>query len=274
MKKFTSLLLLIFCSFTLTYGQNQNKSNAVSYYNSAEFINQGLPALSSSGGSALVFIDFTYVDDKVVSTLISKGFSVVMATDGSDFNTKITATNYDLVVLFLQNNNIFYNGINLTAVHNYILGGGKMMFADWGTAFTDDQTCASYFEASFTGVNNQNTVTLLSPGTGGLTSFTVSNPSTYPGFTYSTGLTAIGTGEVLATFPNGNAAIVRGNGGRTLMLGYLSDAPSAAVREDLFNNNLDELGAATVPVPLAWIIAAFLLIIASTIFAKRKVLFS
>jgi len=40
----------------------------------------------------------------------------------------------------------------------------------------------------------------------------------------------------LATFPNGDAAVIRGNGGNTIILGYLSDTPPDADRQMLFEN--------------------------------------
>lgn len=109
-----------------------------------------------------------------------------------------------------------------------------MIYCDW----TYNNTLAVIFEASYTGNTNQTAVTITDPvlATGLTNPFTLVNP----GWSiFSTGLTAIGSGEVLATFENGNAAIIRGNDKHTIILGYLSDTPPLAMRQQLFENVLN-----------------------------------
>jgi len=176
---------------------------------------------------ALVYIDSEIQDGKIVPALVELGYTVVVATSWSDFNTKLSFPTYQLAVMFNQNSGM---GADLAKVTSFINAGGSMVYADW----THSSSFATLFQATFTSIDNQ-TIMDLDPtiSTGLPDPITLVN--TGWGI-FSTGLTANVGGQVLATFPNGNAAIVRGNSGRTIILGYLSDVPPADYRQQLFEN--------------------------------------
>jgi len=217
MKK-RNLFLLLFGFILFSASLTAQEYNAVK--GSANFFEKyyGETIESSMRGQmdALVYIDFEFEDGKVLDALAALGYTTTVATDWNDFSTKLGSNNYGLAVAFNQNYHWNSNKSTvLTALGNYIANGGSVVFGDW----TTDNDFAALFEAQFTGVNNQSVMTLDPSIENGLPNpLTLSN--TGWGI-YSTGLTALGGGQVLATFPNGNASIVRGNGGKTIILGYL-----------------------------------------------------
>ena len=235
-KLFTATLLVMFMmtsSFSnLLIAQ---ESNAVT--GSTNFFEKyyGKTIESSMRGQmdALVYIDMELQDGKVLDALAALGYTVTVATDWYDFSTKLGSNNYGLAVGFNQQWSWTTTGAKPTvmaAFATYIANGGSIVYGDWKT----DNDIAALFEAQFTGINNQSLMTLDPSIANGLP-----NPLTLanPGWSiFSTGLTALGGGQVLATFPNGDASIVRGNGGRTIILGYLSDTPPEANRQQLFEN--------------------------------------
>lgn len=231
-KLFITTMLAMFmfgASFAQTLNQ-QGRTNKIS--TSAPNFYEKLYGFSDAtlrgALDALVYVDFATETDFVVPALTAQGFNVTVATGWSDFDTKLASGNYGMAVAFVQGN---APHPSLPVIQNFIDDDGCMIYCDW----TSDNTYAAVFESSFTGSNNQNTVTIIDAGlaTGLTNPFTLGNPGWG---IYSTGLNAIGSGEVLATFENGNAAIVRGNSGHTIMLGYLSDTPPFAMRQPLFEN--------------------------------------
>ncbi len=219
------LILFVAITFTsLSFAQNNAPLGADNYYESLYGTVQG----DRGATDALVYVDYSLLPDYVVPALTNQGFNVTVAIDWTDFNTQLASGNFGLAVAFTQNWGI---GLSLTDAQNYINGGGCMIFADWHRT----NTFANLFEANFTGSNNLTPFTISDA----MLSNGITNPVAIssPGWgTWSTGLTAIGSGEVLATFPNGDAAVIRGNGGNTIILGYLSDTPPDADRQMLFEN--------------------------------------
>lgn len=270
MKKYISFLFLSVLSIGLSFGQS-NSTGGSNYYQTANLIGQSLPALSSTGGTALVYVDLAHGNDGVVDALTGNGYDVTIASSWSNFCTRLSAGHFTLAVGFAQDYPAYTHGFDMAVVSNYIHNGGKMIFATWTTG---DYPIISFFGAYLTGNNNQSTITITDPAfASGLTNpFTVSNNGWG---IFSTGLHAIGNSEVLATFTNGDAAIVRANRGNTILLGYLSDTPVLADRPAIFTKSISQVLAGNpVPVPYGWIIAAFFLIAAGVVFTKRKVIFS
>jgi hypothetical protein len=208
-------------------------------------------AVNSLRGSmdALVYIDYSHAEDYVVSTLTSRGFTVTTATWWDDFDTKLATGNYSLAVAFVQGD-IFHPDISI--LQNFIDNGGKVIYNDWNK----DNSYAALFEATFTGSQNMNPMYVNDPDlANGLI-----NPVAFDPFwegTWSMGMTPIGSGQILATFPStGDAAIILGNGGRTIILGYLSYLPSVGAfrqnnRQQLFGNVLSTIAPTSDPVPLS-----------------------
>lgn len=185
---------------------------------------------SSGRGSndALVYIDYAILNDYVLPGLANLGFNTTVASSWADFDTKLASGAYGLAVAFNQNNpSPLPNG---QIIQSFIASGGCIIFCDW----TMNAGLASIFEASYVG-SNQSPMTL----TGANLANGVTNPVALssPGWgIFSMSMSAIGGGQVLATFPGGPAAIIRGNGGKSIILGYLSDTPPEADRQKLFEN--------------------------------------
>jgi hypothetical protein len=267
MKKILSFIFVSFALVAIAFGQNS--TGGTNYYSS--LLGKSIFG-SGSGGTALVYVDMAHSNDSIVSTLTSCGYNVVVASSWSNFNTRLAAGHIILAVAFAQNHSAYTYGFSTSIAKNYIDNGGRMIFATWTAS---DAPILSMLEASLTGNSNLSTITVTDPTlAAGLTTnpFTISNISWG---IYSLGLNAIGNGEVLATFENGDGAIVSGNNGNTLVLGYLSDTPPTALRKNIFSGVIASAETGTpVPVPYVWIALAFVLIAGSIVFAKRKVIFS
>lgn len=270
MKKITSLFVLTLLSISFAFSQS-NSTGGVNYYETISAYGKTLPSYGGSGTTALVFVDMAVINDGVVDGLTANGYSVTIAADAVDFSTQLQSGGFTLAVYFTQAFESDYYG-NYTEIANFIAGGGEMLYTTYGELV--DEPYANLFEASITTNTNLVTVTVSDPtiASGISNPFTLSDPGWY---TFSVGLNAIGSGEVLATFENGDAAMIRGNGGRTIMLGYLSDATPAAENQAIFSNVESAVaGSPSVPIPFYWFIALFALIGISVIISKRKVIFS
>jgi len=270
MKKIFTFFVFCFALASLTFAQNNNSTGGTNYYSS--LIGKTLPALGASGENALVFVDMAFANDGVVNSLTANGYNVTVASGASDFDTKMQSGNYDLVVLFVQNMLAADYGLSLTAISNYIANGKKMIFATWAVNIysgLNDNAYAALFDAYFSGSTNLTTVTVTDP----TMASGITNPFTLTGLgwgIFSVGLHAMNGATVLGTFENGDAAIVLGHRGNTVMLGYLSDATPVGERQAIFSNVSNAAVTHPVPVPYFWIILAFAFIAASVVFAKRK----
>ncbi len=258
-------------SLTFAFGQN-NSSGGSNFYQTSGLYGSTIPALSGSGGTALVYVDIANGDDRVVAELTSAGYTVTVASDATDFNTRIASGTWSIVVLFNQAYDFSTTGLSFSSVQNYINGGGSMIFTSWDIA--DAESWANLFGAHYTGNVNMTPVTFIDPIlSAGITNpLTISNGGSWG--TWSMGLSIFGSGsEVLATFSNGDAAIIRANGGRTVILGYLSDSPAPADRGALFGNVLEAIGADPVPVSTWVIVSVFALIALAVAFRFRRRIF-
>lgn len=267
MKKLLILIFACISTANITFAQSNKVGSGSNFYSTLSSVSN--PALTASGGTALVYVDYALTNDEVVSTLTSEGYTVTLATSWSNFNT-LLAGGTDLAVAFAQNYPVTSGGLDYATVENYISGGGKMIFATWAT---EDIAFANLFEADFTGNNNMTQICsdyLSIKRNINNNCFSLSNPGWN---TFSKGLSPIGNGTVAATFENGDAAIVIGNNGNTIILGYLSDTPS--IKSTVFSNVTNTLMTGLV-VPISYwsILLLFVLIAGSVLYAKRKVLFS
>ncbi len=254
MKKFYILFFFSFFFSAFSFSQESNRldKSGTNYYEglagkmtpmilkSASIIS----AKASVARNALVFVDYSHFNDGVVDGLNALGYTTTVATDWTDFSTKLATGIYTLAVGFAQNNDAIGSGFNLTVVQNYISAGGHMIFATWTSS---DASIVNLFGASLTGNINLGTVTVTDPrlSAGIPNPFSILNPTPWGWGTFSLGLTALPGSEVLGTFENGDAAIVRANGGKTIILGYLSDTPPTATRQPLVENvvNVSAAGA-------------------------------
>lgn len=169
-----------------------------------------------------------YMKAALVKIANTNSTSTTTATGLTDFESKVAAGGWDLVVLMIQSSSYSTPNFN-----SYVSGGGRAILGDW----TKDATRAALFGGTYTGNDNQNSITI----TDSLLLGGVANPMslTNPGWTtFSMG--ANGTsGTVAATFPNGDAAIVVGADRKTIINGFLTDTPtSVADGVDLFENEI------------------------------------
>jgi hypothetical protein len=261
-----AIVLLVSTSFVSADNTNAPQASVNAF---AKHYGQVIEPSERGPLDALVYIDYEIEDGKVLDALMNLGYTTTVATDWFDFSNELNTGDYGLAVAFNQNFTWTSTGAKptlLPALTSYIANGGSVIFGDW----TTDNDFATLFEAQFTGVNNQSQMTLDPSIADGLPNpLTLSN--TGWGI-YSTGLLAIGGGQALATFPNGDASIVRGNSGRTIILGYLSDTPPAGDRQQLFENLFEV--ATDPPVPIsnwALYIGIFLMITFVVIRFRRMI---
>jgi hypothetical protein len=231
-KLFYVVALLLFVAGS-SFAQNNPTQNALTgapnFYQSLYGTTQG----SSRGAmDAVVYIDYV-VDpngDFVVAGLLNLGYTVNVATGWADFNSKLVSGNYGLAVGFRQMSSS-QGGADPQAMQTFMNAGGCIIYTDWNM----ENARVNVLGASFTGVANMTSMTISDPGlAGGITNPVIMSNAGWGIFTM--GLTPLGGSQVLATFENGNAAVVRGNGGKSIVLGYLSDAPLFADRQQLFEN--------------------------------------
>lgn len=160
-------------------------------------------------------------------------FAVTHATGDGDFAARIRDGDYDLAILAVQSE-AGYSSI--AALGHYVRGGGRAIYQSW----TGIDAELEGFAATFSGRTNDGTVNVsdagLSAGLG-----TVSLVLTNPGWeTFSTGLAGA---SVAARFSNGDAAILIGNNGRTIVNGFLTD--TIANRADAVQLYTNEIYAVT-----------------------------
>jgi len=167
--------------------------------------------------------------DPILAALKEYGYEVTKFSDKSAFeNTLATEKDWGIVVLMKQN---WWSG-DFPNLRAYISDGGKAIIADW----TRDQTLGSAFDINYTGNNNQRPVTIKDP----LLATDLPNPLSLinPGWgIFSMGMST-STGKVLATFPNGDAAVVMGNEDNTIAVGFLNDTIPTNENAQLFYKNL------------------------------------
>jgi hypothetical protein len=158
-----------------------------------------------------------YMKEALVNIANAYSTSTTIAAGLSDFEGKVAAGGWDLVVLMIQ------GSIPSTPNFNsYVSGGGRAILAD----YTANAARGALFGVTYTGGSNQDVVMiaddLLSDGVAELMSLT-----NHSYVTFSMGMTRT-DGTVAATFPNGDAAIVVGASGKTIINGFLTDTPTSA----------------------------------------------
>ncbi len=264
--KLIGALTLIFFIGNSAQSQQNAKDGQINVFK--DYYGKTIESSIRGASDALVYIDYEIEDGKVIDALTALGYTATVATSWSDFITKLGANNYGLAVAFNQNwpwDPTIKTNL-LAAFNTYLASGGSIVFTDW----TYDNDFGALFETQFTGNNNQTQMTLDPSILTGLT-----NPVTLvnPGWgVFSTGLTAIGGGVSLGTFLSGEDCIVRGNGGKTIVLGYLSDTPPAADRQQLFMNLFNEVNPpGAVPISDYAIYIGIILILAFTAIRFRRV---
>ena len=193
---------------------------------------------AADAGTLLYRNDFVLGATDYLGNAIAASGHTTTTTSGD--LSSFTLSNFDIVVYANQNQSLPAG--DLAALNAYITGGGNVIYTDW------TQTPGFLGNFTYAGPTNQTSIiTVGAPfDTGVTTPLAVVNPGWG---VFSMDLTSIIGGTVAATFSNGSAAIVVGNGGRTIVNGFLSDTVAS---EQLYLNELAsfELQAA-VPIPAA-----------------------
>lgn len=194
------------------------------------------------GGEALYFVDKVYSTDRMEEALGYELFDLsVTSTDSPDeFSTLMTVGEWDLVVCACQWDSGISSFVTFenTGIEDYVNEGGKAIFCDWVT--DGDTEFYNFFGATTTGNENETSMTVAS---GDLAEGLASNPqiltnSSWGGIIFSVGLSPLTSEDIeVATFDNGDAAIIISNGGRTIINGFLTDTLS----DDILIRNEIEL---------------------------------
>jgi hypothetical protein len=179
------------------------------------------------------FMGTDYMNEALVNIGNAHSTSTTIATGLADFESKVAAGGWDLVILMIQGGTYSTPNFN-----SYVSGGGRTIFTDWNK----DATRGALFGVTYSGNDNQNVVRITdSLLLGGVANpMSLFNPGTGYG-RFSMGMTS-SAGTVVATFPNGDAAIVVGANGKTIVNGFLTDTPtSASAGVALFENEINAI---------------------------------
>ena len=174
--------------------------------------------------NVLYFRDAPIAADRLAEAVDSLGLNLTVTGDPAEFQTQLASGDFEVGVFFVQNRAAADYAPAIQALRDFVAGGGRALYADW----SQNATLAEGFGAGFTANVNDPAVFLddLQPGT-----TLVINPMKLRNtgwFNHAAGLTALPGSTVAAHFSNGDAAIVRGPNGRSLVYGFLSDTPACA----------------------------------------------
>ncbi|MEH6757968.1 MAG: PEPxxWA-CTERM sorting domain-containing protein [Parasphingorhabdus sp.] len=226
-------------------------ANGVKYALLASIIAVAMPA---NAQNILYRNDFNLGTDYFDQAITSSAFTATRtAGDLSSF----TLSDFDAV--FYANQNSGAPAGDIAALASYISGGGRVIFNNW---LADSPP----LDSTFTGNNNQTVLTLTQFTSGVASPLSVVNPGWG---TFSAGLMATAGGTVAATFENGDAAIVIGNGGRSIHNGFLTDTVDSS---QLYANQFSFLfgSAGAVPEPATWALMLFGFAFAGASLRRRK----
>jgi hypothetical protein len=197
---------------------------------------------NTTGARVLYFVDgLAGSSDPFRTALTNLGITPTVASGFGDFDTRVATGSWDLVIFINQD---FDDRSWVTPLVNYVTGGGRAIVALWtrqpfGGPIAEVQTAAAALGGQYTGSINLNPITqtvTTSPIWAGISNpFSLINPGWLE---YSSGIMAT-TGQAIGTFPNGDAAVIVGNSGRTILNGFASETPaSAAQGVQLYQNEI------------------------------------
>lgn len=195
----------------------------------------GVAASANAADSILYRNDAVLGTDYLGQAVNSGAYAVTNASgDLSGFDL----SKYDIVVY--ANQNLPVPGGDLAQLNAYVASGGRVIFDDYNM---DDGFSG---DASFTGGTNQTSLKLSMFNQGVASPLTLTNPGWS---TFSTSLDALSGGVLGGVFGDGSGAIVVGDGGRTIVNGFMSDTVAS---EQLYLNELGSLSVGAVPEPATW----------------------
>jgi hypothetical protein len=172
-------------------------------------------------------------------------YNVTTASDPSNFDSLLTGGGFNLAIFAQQD----FSGYSteFANIAAFVAGGGSAIVNDWDIS---DSSNIAPLGATFTGNANDTSVSVTYPAfAAGLGS----NPMSLfnPGWgIFSTGLLPGSGSTVAATFGGGDAAIVIGPTGRSIINGMLTDTfSSSADGQQLYVNEIVSLSNPTAVVP-------------------------
>jgi sugar lactone lactonase YvrE len=172
--------------------------------------------LTKSGGPQVLYFVDSASSFPFTQAFTNLGITPTVASSYFDFESKLASQSWDLVVLLNQG---FFDTTWVSPMVNYVQGGGRAILSSW----LGNNTAAAAFGAQYTGNTDQSSINqtvATDPIWSGISNpFQLSNPGW---FTFSTGMHAT-TGQSIGQFPNGEDALVVGNGRHTILNGFLSD---------------------------------------------------
>lgn len=176
---------------------------------------------TANAASILYFSDFSVGTDRMAQALVAVSGTNTVTTAASlaNFTTLLSGGGFDLAIFFQQQFTGADYDAAFAALGAFYASGGSTIGTDWSR----NETHISPFSGSFVGNGfNDPTVTVtaagLLPG--------VTNPVSLanPGWgLFSTGMTALAGATCVATFSDGECAIVYTNDGRAFFNGFLND---------------------------------------------------
>jgi hypothetical protein len=200
-------------------------------------------APAARAGNILYFVDGNNGTDEMAAALAALSSDTVTdATGPADFATKIATDTYQLGIFSAQEAYGADYSAALAALDTFVKGGGDAIVDSWFTPLGSD---VAPFGGDYTDTINQTSVTLTAFNAGVTNPVTISQQT--PSYaTFSDDLTLdVTTGvSVAATFGDGSDAIVVGNGGRSIVNGFLNDTAGAAGKQ-IYENEINGLLSAT-----------------------------
>lgn len=185
---------------------------------------------SAFSANILFYDDYQFSGNRWLDAMNGLSHSVTSVSDDDSFSSSLISGSWDLVVTQFDAND---HSIASSALSSYVQGGGRSIGGHW---FNE-------FDLSFDVTQVGRNLSLLSVGplfSTGLSSSTLS--LTNPGYgTFSRSFIAENGSVVAATFEDGYAGIVIGNGGNTIMNGFLGETLSYADEVQLYQNQINHL---------------------------------
>lgn len=212
----------------------------------------------ASATSILYFVDGNNGTDQMAAALAAlSGDTITTTNSPTVFATDIaTPGAYQLGIFSAQEAYGTDYSAALTALHTFVLGGGKAIVDSWFTpGYTPD---IAQFGADATGDVNGPAVNMTGYNSGVTNPVGLTNPiPPYATFSVGMSLDATNGTSIDGTFydpgnasgTNGEAAVIAGDGGNSIVNGFLNDTAGAA-GEAIYTNEIDALLApSTAPVP-------------------------
>jgi hypothetical protein len=199
----------------------------------------GLSASADAMESILYRVDQVNGPIDYLGEAVNSGLYSVTSTSGN--LSGFTLSNFNIVVYANQFLSAPSDLADIAQLNAYIASGGRVIYDNWFPSeenlFNGDQ--------NYTGETNQTSLTLTEFSSGIVSPLAVTN-AIPPYLSFSQSMTALPGGTVAGTFGDGSDAIIVGNGGRTIVNGFLSDVVAS---EQLYANELASFTSGTVPEP-------------------------